>query len=128
MFSSSPPCPNGYVFLPSRACIKKCLGERAAVRAQLELAQGNLAAAIRWADASGLSTTDDELPYPREEAYLALARVRIAQAHDNPAGSFLQDALHLLERLLPDAEAKARMNSVLEILIVRALALGAQGN
>ena len=36
----------------------------AAVRAQLELAQGNMAAAIRWADTSGLSTEDDDLRYP----------------------------------------------------------------
>ncbi len=36
-----------------------------AVRAQLELAQGNVAAAIRWADTSRLSTEDDDLPYPR---------------------------------------------------------------
>ena len=57
----------------------------AAVRAQLELAQGNLAAAIRWADASGLSTEDDDLRYPHEGEYLALARVRIAQARDDPA-------------------------------------------
>jgi LuxR family maltose regulon positive regulatory protein len=100
----------------------------AAVRAQLELAQGNAAAAIRWAEASGLSTEDDELPYPREGEYLALARVRIAQARNNPAGTFLQDALHLLERLLRDAEAKARMSSVLAILVLRALALETQGN
>ena len=100
----------------------------AAVRAQLELAQGNVAAAIHWADASGLSTEDDDLPYPREGAYLALARVRIAQARDNPSGSFLQDALRLLDRLLLDAEAKARMGSVLEILVLRALALEAQGD
>ena len=98
------------------------------MRAQLELAQGNLAAAIRWADTSGLSAEDEDLRYPREGEYLALARVRIAQARDDPAGSFLQNALHLLERLLRDAEAKARMGSVLEILVLRALALEAQGN
>ena len=74
--------------------------QRAAVRAQLELAQGNLAAAIHWADTSGLSADDDDLSYPREGEYLALARVRIAQGRDDPAGSFLQDALHLLDRLL----------------------------
>src|SRR6266568_1135877 len=100
----------------------------AAVRAQLELAQGNVAAAIRWADASGLSATDEDLPYPREGAYLALARVRIAQAHNNPAGSFLQDALQLLDRLQASAEPKARLGSVLEILVLHALALEAQGN
>ena len=100
----------------------------AAVRAQLELAQGNLAAAIHWADSSGLSAGDNDLSYPREVEYLALARVRIAQARDGPANPLLQDVLHLLDRLLKDAEPKARVNSVLEILIVRALALEAQGD
>ena len=94
--------------------------------ALLELAQGNLAAAIRWADASGLSAEDAELSYPRESEYLALARVRIAQGRDDPAVPFLQDVLHLLDRLLQDAEPKARMGSVLEILVLRALALEAQ--
>jgi LuxR family maltose regulon positive regulatory protein len=36
-----------------------------AMQAQVELAQGNLAAAIRWVDASGLSIWD-ELRYPRD--------------------------------------------------------------
>jgi LuxR family maltose regulon positive regulatory protein len=100
----------------------------AAARAQLELAWGNLAAAIRWADSSGLSTEDEDLSYPRESEYLALARVRIAQGRDDPQSPFLQEVLHLLDRLLRDAEAKARMNSVLEILVLRALALEAQGD
>jgi LuxR family transcriptional regulator, maltose regulon positive regulatory protein len=99
----------------------------AAVRAQVALAQGNLAAAIRWAETSGLSTTD-ALSYPRERAYLTLARVRIAQGQAQPMGSFLPEALVLLERLLEDAEPKARMSSVIEILILRALALKAQGD
>jgi LuxR family maltose regulon positive regulatory protein len=99
-----------------------------AVRAQLELAQGNLAAAIRWAEASGLSAIGDDLPYPREGEYLALARVRIVQARDNPESAFLQDVLHLLDRLQRSAEAKVRMGSVLEILVLRALALEVQGN
>jgi LuxR family maltose regulon positive regulatory protein len=102
------------------------LAHGAAVRAQVELAQGNLAAAIRWAETSGLSTTD-ALSYPRERAYLTLARVRIAQGQAQPMGSFLPEALDLLERLLEDAESKARMSSVIEILLLRALALQAQG-
>ena len=44
----------------------------------MELAQGNVAAAMRWADSSGLSAEDDDMCYPRERAYLALVRVRIA--------------------------------------------------
>ena len=100
----------------------------AAVRAQLELAQGNVAAAIRWADTSGLSSQDDDLQYPREGEYLALARVRIVQGRYDPASPFLLDALHLLDRLLRDAEPKARLGSVLEILVLRALALEAHGD
>src|SRR6266516_4410166 len=98
-----------------------------AVRAQLELMQGNLTAAVRWTEASGLSALDD-LTYPREREYLTLARVRIAQGREDPAAPFLQDVLHLLDRLLRDAEASARMDSVLEILMLRALTLEAQGN
>jgi LuxR family maltose regulon positive regulatory protein len=102
--------------------------QRAAVRAQLQLAQGNMAAAIGWANNSGLSADDDDLSYPREGEYLALARVRIAEGREDPAVPFRQDILHLLDRLLLDAETKARMGSVLEILIVRTLTLEAQGD
>jgi LuxR family maltose regulon positive regulatory protein len=98
-----------------------------AMRAQIELAQGNLAAAIHWADTSGLSVKD-ELSYPRERQYLALARVRIAQGRAHPTGSFLSEALALLARLLKDAELKMRLSSLLEILLLHALALDAQGN
>jgi len=99
-----------------------------AVRAQLELVQDNVTAAIHWADASRLSIEDEDLPYPREGEYLVLARVRLAQARDDPARPFLRDVLYLLDRLLRDAEAKARMGSALEILVLRALALQAQGD
>jgi LuxR family maltose regulon positive regulatory protein len=78
--------------------------------------------------ASGLSSEDDDLRYPREGEYLALARVRIAQGRNDPANSFLQDALRLLDRLFQDVEPKARMSSVLEILVLRALAHQAQGD
>ena len=98
------------------------------MRAQLELAQGNVAAAIRWADNSGLSTEDDDLRYPREGEYLALARVRIAQARDDPASSFPPRCPAPAGSAARDAEAKARMGSVLEILVLRALALEAQGD
>jgi LuxR family maltose regulon positive regulatory protein len=100
----------------------------AAVRAQLELTQGNVAAAISWTESCGLSTEDEELPYPREAEYLTLVRVRIAQARTDPASPFLQDVLHLLDRLLGDAQAKARMGSALEILVLRALAQEVQGD
>ena len=113
----------------------------AAMRAQVELVRGNRAVAIRWADDSGLSV-EDELSYPREQEYLTLVRVRIAQGREHLADDGNSDTSHgnretssslsatliLLDRLLDDAEAKMRMSSVLEILMLRALALEAQGD
>jgi LuxR family maltose regulon positive regulatory protein len=104
------------------------LTQIAAVRAQFELAQGHLAAAVHWADSSGLALTDVDLPYPCENEYLTLARVRLAQGRDDPAGPLLPAVLALLERLQASAEINARLSSVLEILLLRALALEAQGN
>jgi LuxR family transcriptional regulator, maltose regulon positive regulatory protein len=71
---------------------------------------------------------DDEVSFQREQEYLVLARIRIAQASSGSAGDFLPQALYLLDGLMTDASEKARMSSVLEILVVRALALRAQGN
>ena len=97
----------------------------AAVRVQIQLAQGDLAAATRWAETSGLSPDDPELEFLREREYLTLVRVRIAQARGrgDAAGSYLGEALHLLDRVQHDAEPKERWSSVLEVLILRALAL-----
>ncbi len=103
------------------------LARGAAAQAQVELAQGNLAAAIGWAETSSVSAWDD-LSYPREQEYLTLARVRIAQGRKQPKGLFLSEAVGLLERIGEDAEAKKRMCSVLEVLLLRALALQAQGD
>jgi len=98
-----------------------------AVRAQVELMQDHLEAATCWADACGLSAYDIELGYPHEQEYLVLARVGIAQGRASPGGPYLRDALYLLDRLLVDAEGSARMSSVLELLVLRALALRSQG-
>jgi LuxR family maltose regulon positive regulatory protein len=97
-----------------------------AVQAQLALAAGNLAAAVTWADASGLHA-DDPIWFPREAEYLILARIWIGRAGRESASDYLAQALHLLDRLLADASAKARGASVLEILIVQAQALWTQG-
>jgi LuxR family maltose regulon positive regulatory protein len=97
----------------------------AAAQAQLALAQGDVAAAVAWAGASGAQRAPgaaDDLAFAREAEHLILARVWIAQA-----GALLPQAMDLLDRMLADAEAKARMGSVLDILIVRALGQSAQG-
>jgi LuxR family transcriptional regulator, maltose regulon positive regulatory protein len=89
-------------------------------RARLLLAQGDTAAASRWAKAAGLGP-DDEPDYPRESAYLALARVLLAENEPGPA-------LALLGRLLDAAAGQGRTGSVIEIQALRALALAARGD
>ena len=73
-----------------------------------------------------MSTATVRLSLPAKPEYLILARVWIARAGNDSNSSWLQKTLHLLERLLEDATTKARRGSVLEILLVRALALWAQ--
>src|SRR6266699_3285825 len=103
------------------------MAQCAALRAHMELARGHLQAARYWADTSSLSTTDTP-SYLREQEYLSLARIRIAQERVIPTGSNLAEVLVLLERLLVEAEANRRMHSVLEVLLLYALALQVQGN
>jgi LuxR family maltose regulon positive regulatory protein len=89
-------------------------------RARLLLAQGDVNAAAQWTTAAGLSP-GDEPDYPREPAYLALARVLLAQHDPGPA-------LALLERLLVAAASQGRIGSIIEIGALRALALAAHGD
>ncbi|HEX6553888.1 MAG TPA: LuxR C-terminal-related transcriptional regulator [Ktedonobacteraceae bacterium] len=117
-----------------RGFAHQLLAHGAAVRAQVELAQGKLEAAIRWAEVCSLSARD-ELSYIHEREYLTLVRVLIAEAQEHPTSHgnsgfrpLLSQPLILLDRLLEDAEPKARMGSVIEILILRALALYASGD
>jgi LuxR family maltose regulon positive regulatory protein len=96
-----------------------------AARTRLALMRNDLPAAVSWAEASGLGT-DDEPDYPREDEYLTLARVLIAQGRLDPVACYLDDALGLLDRLCKAAEGGGRMGSVVEILALRALALQAR--
>src|SRR6266566_2954151 len=89
-------------------------------RARLQLAQGDLAAAARWAHRRGLGP-DDEPGYPREPEYLVLARVLLAQERLSPA-------LALLKRLDVTAAAQGRTGSLIEIRALQALASAAIGD
>src|SRR5690242_10944138 len=81
-------------------------------RARLLLAQGDVQAAAQWATAAGLSP-DGQPDYPREPAYLVLARVLLAQDDHGPA-------LELLQRLLDAAVSEGRIGSIIEIQAVLA--------
>ncbi|MGF1513745.1 MAG: LuxR C-terminal-related transcriptional regulator [Elainellaceae cyanobacterium] len=108
----------------------------AALRTQLWVRQGRLTEALSWVRECGLSA-DDEPSYLHEYEHLTVARVAIAQYRrdgQRPArkshriDNALDQAIGLLDRLLETAEAKERTGSIIEILVVQALAYEAKGN
>jgi LuxR family maltose regulon positive regulatory protein len=110
-----------------RNFVASVLARVAAAKARGWLAQGDLIAAVRWAATSGLRAAG-EPNFPREGGYLTLARVLTAQGQEDPSGRPLDDALGLLDRLLRAAEDGGRVGSVIEILVLRALALKERGD
>jgi LuxR family maltose regulon positive regulatory protein len=75
----------------------------------------------------GLSVTD-ELSYLREFEHVTLARVLLARYRTARAESDLLEAVGLLERLLRAAEEGKRTGSVIEILVLEALANQLRGD
>ncbi len=91
-----------------------------AIGGRLGLADGHVAEAARWVRARGL-TADDEPAYPREQEYLLLARVLLAE----------RNAAQALEMLAPWhslALAQGRLGSVLTLRVLAALAHAANGD
>jgi LuxR family maltose regulon positive regulatory protein len=98
-----------------------------ALRARMETAHGRLGDALDWVGERGL-TADDDLSYLREYEHVTLARVLLARHATDGAGSALRAASGLLDRLLSAADAGHRTGSVIEILVLRALAAQAGGD
>ena len=92
-----------------------------ALRARVRVAQGELGEALGWARERGLSV-DDDLSYLREFEHITLARVLLARYTAERAERSIQEATRLLERLLRAAEEGQRTGSVIEILVLQALA------
>jgi len=99
----------------------------AALRARLWVRQGRLTEALSWARDRNLSV-DDELSYLNEYEHLTLARVLIAQYKRDGIDNILYQVIELLTRLLESAEAEERTGSIIEILVVQALAYEAKGD
>jgi LuxR family maltose regulon positive regulatory protein len=99
----------------------------AALKARVWVAQGRLGDALDWARERGLSAEDD-LGYLREFEYVTLARVLLARSKGERAGRSVQEAIELLERLLQAADDGGRTGSVIEILVLQALAHQMQGD
>jgi LuxR family maltose regulon positive regulatory protein len=98
-----------------------------ALRVRIWIKQGKLSKALHWVKVKGLSV-DDELSYLREFEHLTMVRILIAQFKSEQDESYILNAMRLLKRLLSAAEEGGRLGSVIEILIMEALANEAQGN
>jgi LuxR family maltose regulon positive regulatory protein len=99
----------------------------AALKARVWIRQGRLAEVLEWAREAGLSSGDD-LSYVREFEHITLARGLIARYTSDRVDSAIHEAMSLLERLLQAADEGGRMGSVIEILVLQALAYEAQSN
>jgi len=98
-----------------------------ALRARVWVALGRMGEALGWVREQGLSVEDD-LSYLREFEHITLARVLLARHTTEPAQRSLHEATRLLERLLQAAEDGGRTGSVIEILVLQALARQMQGD
>ena len=99
----------------------------AALKTRLWIEQGRLTEALGWVRERGLSA-NDELSYLREFEHITLVRVFIAKYKSDGGERSIQEAMGLLDRLLKAAEAGGRVGSLIEILVLQALAHQAQGN
>ncbi|MDQ1531644.1 MAG: hypothetical protein QOE37_1749, partial [Microbacteriaceae bacterium] len=91
----------------------------AAVRARLLLRLGRVDDALEWARRAGISATDD-LDYVHEYDHVTFARCLLAQERRAAAPS--DAAMDLLKRLLAAAESGGRTGTVIEVLVLLAVA------
>ncbi len=98
-----------------------------AVRARLWIRQGRLAEASQWAREQDLSAQDD-LSYVHEYEHMTLARLFLARHEVEGTDDLLEAAMALLAGLLAAADAGQRTGSLIEILILQALALRQSGD
>ncbi len=91
------------------------------------VAQGRVGEAFDWARELGLSVSDD-LSYLREFEHITLARVLLARSKSDRTEHSMLEAMELLERLLQAAEEGERTGSIIEILMLQALAHQMQGD
>ena len=95
----------------------------AAQRAQFQLRQHNLSAALHWAQAT--HPVGDTLLIYRQQ--LTIVRIRLTQYTHEPQMHFLQEATAILTPLLNTAEARGWGSHTIEILMLQALLEQAQG-
>ena len=96
-------------------------------KVRLWIKQGRLNEALGWVCAQGLSA-EAELSYLREFDHITFARVLLALYQSDRTDQSIQEASGLLERLLKAAQDRGGKGSVIEILVLQAMACHAQGD
>ena len=99
----------------------------ASTRARLWVVTGRHAEALAWARERGLSA-DDEPGYLREHEHITLARALLAQATVDGSRVEAEEAARFLGRLREAAEDGGRGRSVVELLVLTALAFRVAGD
>ena len=98
-----------------------------AMKTRVWLAQHRLNEALDWMRLHKLSAHDD-LAYLREYEHITVARILLHRYESNRMEAHLEEANSLLQRLLAAAADGGRTASVLEILVLQALAIRAEGD
>ena len=96
-----------------------------ALRARLHISEGRLHEASEWARERGLSVVEPA-DHLREFEHLTLVRLLLAKHRHRPAER-VEEVLTLLDRLGAAAQATGRTGSLVEIRVLAALTLEAQG-
>ena len=92
-----------------------------ALKARVWIKQGELEKALAWARTQKLSI-EEEPGYLREFEQITFVRILLSQYQSDHSDNLLNNATEFLDRLLNAADEGGRMNSVIEILILQALA------
>jgi len=98
----------------------------AARKTRVWVTQGRLAEALDWAREKGLSA-ENEPCYLHELEHITLVRILLARYRSDRTENAIHEAIRLLERLLKAAQEGGRMGSMIEILVLQALAYRMQG-
>ena len=95
--------------------------------ARLDVARGDIDAALRWVAEHDLRP-DDALSYALEFAHVTLAEVLVAQGRRDGDQRALDDARSLLARLLAETEKARRHGTRIDVLALQALAADSAGD
>ncbi len=98
----------------------------AARKTRVWIAQGRLGESLNWLREQGLSAEDD-FTYLHEFEHITLAMILLARYRSDHTDN-ISETIRFLERLLKAAQEGGRIGSVIEILVLQALAHQAQGD